>query len=589
MQQYYDGAKLPASSLPIQHDAGLNTDGGVRMLQYQVPPDATDSTATNRPHNGLLTMASAACFLKTKANKSEYLHPTSVLPPAYIVPNTILFPQPGVVPTSYHVDVINPGYSESQGVSAPLDQNQLSEGHGVNYSQIYATPFQQGLSFSNIGFFAPPVAQPVMQQDAIVYPANQPAQVQLLPGMDRDNMNVPAQDYANQQDKAMPMGATHENYSSQYEPAQNTETNSLCQLASIAVAAANREYAPEGEIPSNMPANYPQANMQAANVDSGNSSNVAIIPAPMSESAPQECLGQENVFRSPSMTAETSPLQSGNDPFFYPVADPNQSQQQARYEDYNSIGSNVSGNRASMVTWKDNVDSVNYSLISSYDDPLMQEAVNVANPSKILPNSMMGGTPPTGSILSGARPFRQRHHSEGAHLIKNSEGRMLNQILDAPSPAERPNSTEKHIEIKNRDPFVPQPAEGLQLGNVYTENLPVSQANELTAGDKDSKKEEFWAEPKPIQRRRRRHSADSRLLLKPGPGPLTGSRQIHFADKKGSAFRGRPRRRPPPLVIPSSVNTFTTASSTHPNLYQSHLHHRRRLVPLIKFFCFLLF
>lgn len=573
LQPYYDGHKLQ-SSLAMPQDPTLTADGSVRMLPYPIPQD--DPSANNRSHNGLLTMASAACFLKTKANKTEYLHPTSVLPPAYIMPNTILFPQPAaVVPTSYHVDAINPAYHDNQGSSTPLDQNQLNESHSANYSQIYATPFQQGLTFSNIGFFTPQVAQPLGQQETSSYPAGQQGQVQLLPDMERDNMTVPPQDYVTQQDKVLPLGASHDNYSTPYETVQNTETNSLCQLASIAVAAANREYVPEGEVQPNMTGNYSQTNIQPANIDPGNSSNVAMIPVSMNETTQQDCLNQETVFRSPNMTAETSPLQSGNDPFFYPVTNPNQ--QQTRYEDYSSMGGNATGNRSSMVTWKDSVDARSYPLMSSYDDPLMQEAVNVANPSKILPNSMMGGTPPTGSLLSGARPFRQRHHSEGAHLIKNSESRIFNQIMNNTVPDERPASTDKHIEVKSLDAFGAQPVATHQLSNVYSEKRVEGQPKDLSAGDKSNQKEEFWAEPKPIQRRRRRHSADSRLLLK--PNPLTGTRQTHLVgnpNKKPGVFRGRARRRPPPLVIPSSVNTFTSVPSIHSNLYQSHLHHRRR-------------
>ena len=544
--------------VPVQADAsGGNTDGNVRLIPYHYPTEALDPSLQNRSHNGLLTMASAACFLKTEASKAEY--PNTVLPSAYIVPHPVLFQQPTVVPSSYPVDVLNSNLTENQ--SAP-------------------NPFQQGLPFSNISFFAnmpqvPP--PPLIQQDAAYPPNNQP-QIQMMPAAERDeNLNINSQNYANQPEKPMIMvGGPDESFPGQFAPAPNQGTNSLSQLASIAVAAANREYDPNSNMQPEMAANYPANDLQQTNTEPGSADNIALMQSNMGPGPQQNCLGQEEVFQGSNIAAETSPLQSGHDPFIFPVSGPNPNQQRNHYGNYNSVSNNVPGNREPMVTWKDNVDTRSYSLLS-YDDPLMQEAVNVANPSKILPNSMMGGTPPAGSILSGARPFRQRHHSEGAHLIKNSENSLLKRILDSPVSADMPASSERLGENERQDAInVQVPPDGMQTTDMYAVNN-TDKNLQVPSDSTETKKVEIWAEPKSIPRRvrRRRHSADSRLFLKPGSFPNRLVQHVGNPAKKVTGLRkNRDRRRPPPLVIPSSVNTFSSGS--HQNLYTSHLHHRRR-------------
>ena len=556
-QAFFDPAKMQ-SQVQMQLDQAVNSD--VRMLSYQYQPEG-DPTVQNRSHNGLLTMASAACFLKTEASKADY--PPTVLPPAYIVPHPVLFQQPAVVQPSYHVDVINQNYNENQS-AIKQDVSQPNEPHAVSYSQIYPNPFQQALPIS----FFTNVAQPLLSQET-TYSGSQP---HMMAGVERgESLPNSGQAYIEPQ-KQMMLVAPEENYSSQYEPVPNTETNSLCQLASIAVAAAGRDYVPESDVQPGI--NYPANEMQQANTEGNATGNVRLIDP----STQQECLPQEEVFQ-PNMTTESSPLQSGNDPFFFPVTNPNQGQQRSQYgNNYNSAHNSGSVTREPMVTWKDNVDTRSYSMMSSYDDQLMQEAVNVANPSKILPNSMMGGTPPAGSILSGARPFRQRHHSEGAHLIKNSGTSILKQILDNPVPVERQATNERSMDCDKPETVnYTQPDTSLQITDVCSINGP------QRPPDQDVKKE-VWAEPKPIQRRvrHRRHSADSRLFLKPGSLPAGRQAQlVGNSNKKPIALRQeRARRRPPPLVIPSSVNTFTSVQ----NLYQSHLHHRRRSVKPIFLF-----
>ena len=553
IQSYYEGGKLQ-TTIPLPQDANVNPDGNVRIYHpYQYPAESLDPSLQNRPHNGLLTMASAACFLKTEASKADY--PNAVLPSAYaIVPHPVLLQQPAVVPSSYHVDVLNPSFNENQPTANPFQQAGL--------------PF--GL-FTNM----PQVAQPIIPPDGS-YPNNQ-LPVQMLPSAERD-MNINSQNYSSQPDKPMGMVSQDENYSSQYAVPANPETNSLSQLATIAVAAASREYDPNPELPVEISANYPANEMQPANAEPGSAENVGLISNAIGSGGQQECLSQEEVFQPANITTETSPLQSGHDPFIFPVSAPNQSQQRPQYNEYNSMSSNIPGGREPMVTWKDNVDTRSYPLLSSYDDSLMQEAVNVANPSKILPNSMMGGTPTAGSILSGARPFRQRHHSEGAHLIKNRENSILKRILDNPVAGDIPVVNEKLSDCAAQEIINSQPPpDVLMAADVYPTNTLDKNTQQASANVSETKKVEFWAEPKPIQRkiRRRRHSADSRLFLKPGPLP---SRLVHHNGnqaKKTTSLRKDRARRPPPLVIPSSVNTYTPGQNIH-HLYQSHLHHRRR-------------
>ena len=521
----------------------------MRFYSYPYPAEPLDPALQNRSHNGLLTMASAACFLKTESSKADY--PSPVIPPAYIVPHPVLFQQSGVVD-------LNPNFTDNQPA---------------------ANPFQQGLPFSNLSFFAnmSQVPQPVAPQEA-VYANNQP-QVQILPTTERDNMNISSQNYPNQVEKPMGIVGQDENYSNQYAIAENTETNSLSQLASIAVAAANREYEPTSEMAQDISGNYPTNEMQPALAESGNSENVGMMPTTMGSIVQQECLGQEEVFQPSNINSETSPLQSGHDPFIFPVSGQNQTQPQTQYDEYNSISNNVPGSREPMVTWKDNVDTRSYPLISSYDDPLMQEAVNVANPSKILPNSMMGGTPTAGSILSGARPFRQRHHSEGAHLIKNRENSILKRILDSPVAGDLPVANERLADNTIQETVNTQPPPpALLVVDSYQPNISDKQPELISPNKSETKKVEFWVEPKPVQRkiRRRRHSADSRLFLKPGPLPSRLAHHVGNATKKTTSLRKDRARRPPPLVIPSSVNTFTPGQNMHHSLYQSHLHHRRR-------------
>ena len=116
------------------------------------------------------------------------------------------------------------------------------------------------------------------------------------------------------------------------------------------------------------------------------------------------------------------------------------------------------------------------------------------------------------------------------------------------------------------------------------QNTPALDLEKQSQSKKVEPKKEVWAEPKPVQRRirRRRHSADCRLLSK--YAPITGTyinRPPYAANpvskKSGSSVHPevRTRHRPPPLVIPSSVNTFAPHPPSHPNFYQSHLHHRR--------------
>lgn len=224
---------------------------------------------------------------------------------------------------------------------------------------------------------------------------------------------------------------------------------------------------------------------------------------------------------------------------------------------------------------------------SFHDDPLMQEAINVANPSTILPNSMMGGNP--GSYRSS---IRQRHFSEGSVLKKSfqeseivckpegncpptnfvpghsdvsSDGVNLSIATGNIATSVSPGTKRKATETETTG----------QMKKVKTEMEPAHNEN------KDDNTKEIWSVPKhaaPNRQRHRRHSADSRLQFKSMSLLPRSSLQANVRSMPGHGgntgvpgdTRGK-RGRPPPLIIPPSVNAYSNGAR-----FISQLHHRRR-------------
>ncbi|XP_076815445.1 uncharacterized protein LOC143461567 isoform X1 [Clavelina lepadiformis] len=565
------------SSSIVQPALCVTSDAADASSQPLIP-ESVAQHAQPHPHNGLLTMASAACFLKTEPGiRPEYLHQPQVLQQAYVVPHPMLFQQ------SPMMNVFAPGLSEAS-VEVRHSTAQSLESQGTGYSQLYATQFQQGLPFN----FLPNVAQPsapMLTQDGAY---NQHASIvqQGDPHVqERESITINPQAFVNSQtsvEKQVNVAMPEEMYPTPYDSQQMVDTNSLSQLASIAVATANRNMPVQSEFQPAFVQN--DMNPTAVPPDPSVPSDVVWMQhTPVHPVVPDECVDQQNMYGDPTMPPQTSPIRSGHDPFILPVSVPVQERAQGRYGEYSNQTPEpvVPMNRETTVTWQDHHDLQNNSLLSSYDDQLMQEAINVANPSKILPNSMMGGTPPIGSAFSSGRPFRQRHYSEGAHLIKPSETSILKQMLHSPVPTvklrngnDRPDDQASTLLRKSEKPI-----------SGDKQNTPALDLEKQSQSKKVEPKKEVWAEPKPVQRRirRRRHSADCRLLSK--YAPITGAyinRPPYAANpvskKPGSSVHPevRTRHRPPPLVIPSSVNTFAPHPPSHPNFYQSHLHHRRR-------------
>lgn len=249
-----------------------------------------------------------------------------------------------------------------------------------------------------------------------------------------------------------------------------------------------------------------------------------------------------------------------------------------------------------------------YSNVSAFhDDPLMQEAINVANPGKILPNSMMGGTPSGPSF----RSFRQRHHSEGSVLKKilpvdlqsldlKRDLQVKTDIISSFVPLTSKSNFSNVAAIVESNKTVPTqlPGEKRKLEtsapyeseSVKKPKLEMSPEKMESKGKPEDEKKEVWTVPKqvpPVRTRHRRHSADGRvpyrmgsLLSRPAYHSSFSSTGIMSLSKsmKGMQSRhpispvDREKRRPPPLIIPASVNAYTNGGC----LYMSNLHHRRR-------------
>lgn len=377
-------------------------------------------------------------------------------------------------------------------------------------------------------------------------------------------------------------------------------SNNLAQLATIAVAAASRE------------------DLFSFNIDDSLPNPDFTQPADLSTNHPnEEGTGWLSSSRVPQASHENEilPIRTNHDPFISPTNVINNATSYCGYGRANPVVNNITLNDASAdnssknvtssntVTWQESTFSSN-----NYDDhdPLMQEAFDVADPSNILPNSMMGGTPTGGAFFRGSsRPMRQRHHSEGAHLIRsNLQGaNLLKHILHNRNQQQEQESTASLVNddnfnsVPNKPPCTPYTtnlvansyngqADSIATGSISnnqpqfvatTNTVAIStQVNLQQVTASNETKKESWAEPKPLNPRRirrRRHSADCRLLMKQNKYPL-------YPDSNRSVKRllhpcpeGRIRQKPPPLHIPQSVNSF--ASSVGPAiLYQSNLHHR---------------
>nr|XP_039254133.1 uncharacterized protein LOC120331159 [Styela clava] len=244
-------------------------------------------------------------------------------------------------------------------------------------------------------------------------------------------------------------------------------------------------------------------------------------------------------------------------------------------------------------------DEYSNNMPAFHDDPLMQEAINVANPSTILPNSMMGGNP---SGLS-FRSFRQRHHSEGSILKKtwqpelqsaNELKPLKSEMLSnyAPFASKTPPATANISFPQNSQSFIISSGDykrkgGNVTGMDQTKKIKLEHTEmhkpiaPVTKTENPEVKKEVWTVPKqapPNRQRHRRHSADSRLPYRSGSlfsrSAYLSSCQMNAVMAAKGAMTGaelREKRRPPPLIIPPSVNAYSNGT-----LYTSHLHHRRR-------------
>lgn len=216
----------------------------------------------------------------------------------------------------------------------------------------------------------------------------------------------------------------------------------------------------------------------------------------------------------------------------------------------------------------------------------LNDSMLAVDPSKILPNSMMGGNPG-----SSFKSFRQRHHSEGSMLktIIPTNIPSIESMIDikphvAPIKVEARKAKVKMP--KKRSVQMPldvqkQPKIAKTMPSSESQNTCklISTTTKVTTVPSSQDKKEVWTVPKPIpahnKTRHRRHSADSRL---------TSRTLLRFPYHAGGMKKGinnqRTKRKPPPLVIPPSVNTFHNSNI----LYQSQLHRIRRYLLLLIFY-----
>ena len=547
--------------------------------QYVAQPAAQ---MPGRSHNGLLTMASAASFLKTDASHPDFMYPSNSMQPTYVMPPAMVL-QPAQVPGVF-----------------PPNSSDLKDrmGQQLNYPQLYATPVPPAFGAFNLPNAAAisQVPPPLIQQQEVQYLSEDHAVQSEMARNAPDSV----QPYAPDQllhEKTYPYAVADDNYHLTYDMHHMSETNSLSQLASIAVAAANRDqFAEVAPFPAEYAsAAYTQPGVASAPADPAAVSGVPWVDSAVDASSQDACLVQQDAMYPKASASKTSPIRTGNDPFILPVTTATR-RLQSRFGEYEAecVTAHISMNQQPSVTWQDTA------LFSSYDDPLMRDAVNVASPSKILPNSMMGGTPSCGSWFSSAsgRPFRQRHHSEGAHLVKTSNSSILRQILHSPVPSVKLKSAGEGGARETQNPSAAPPTTNNSSGDCSADHQGATGPSEASQTDTAQVEKaavpEKWAEPMPVTRRirRRRHSADCRVPLKSGALPVHRQDLHKLAStsgtpmkKSGSLLRSdaRIRRKPPPLVIPSSVNAYINpVPAVH--FYMSNLHHRRRYRSLLNFF-----
>ncbi|XP_078491939.1 uncharacterized protein zf(c2h2)-117 isoform X2 [Ciona intestinalis] len=563
-------AKLPQTEYifpnnPPLNGGSLHYSTNTNVIQSPFVLSSVGSKVDNQPHNGLLTMATAASLLKTDPARSEYnMYQPQALPQAYVMQSGMLLQQPTMV------NMLDQGFNEVQNFKT--DNVQVGVAQNVPYNPLYPT---QTLPLRNLNL---PVSNPT--QHGLIPPD------MLLgnPQINQDRETLTPQTYVVEQPQKL---VSDMPFPAQYNAQGLMGTNSLSQLASIAVATANRDQLQDFGMQHEIQGHFIPNEMHNSVNDSipSNSDEWIATGQPNQPQQPQA------LYDDSPVTQETSsPIRSGHDPFILPVTVPVHHKPQDYNQYESSIEEPVSYNR---VTWCDRPISISTSPFSSYDDPLMREAVNVANPSKILPNSMMGGTP-TGSMFgSTSRPFRQRHHSEGSHLIKASNESILKQMLHSPVPAVKlrlNKPAEKDSCQSNRLVDTDAKSQASIAGNAVNVTATHNAKENKTTVEKPAAKTreaEIWAEPKPVQQRRvrrRRHSADCRLLKSssylyhPKHEVVRPTHQGLSPIRKPSVMRSdsRVRHKPPPLIIPSSVNTFTPLSGAHSHFYQSHLRHRRR-------------
>ena len=248
------------------------------------------------------------------------------------------------------------------------------------------------------------------------------------------------------------------------------------------------------------------------------------------------------------------------------------------------------------------------SAMIEQDDELMKDAKNNIEPNLILPITMMGGTPTGGSFFTGGttranhKRVRSRHRSEGSWRT-GAGSQQLKQHLNQQQcgvEIERRNVgvANKRYTVFNSSPHISpylqqssnQPAQQLSNSNnpvvSATNNsvVVIAQNNNRTMVQQQEQQvqasitniKENWAEPKPVAVRRparqRRHSADCRLTMNKHKYHQYGNMRT---TKRNFASIGhheaRKRSKPPPLVIPQSVNTLSPMNNT---LYQSNLHRK---------------
>ena len=579
--------------------------------QFSQPYITYSNSHYQHPHNphNLLTIVSAASIIKKENTGHEILvqNPLVPVPPAYIpvVNHAAALPHAMFLPP--HVMPSNMG--EHPTAQKSLQESQLQVDHNVlPVSEHGSTRGESPIVNSSMP--VPLNLHNCTGSEVGSHSQLQPGTTEEIISLGKSSQgdNIPDSSFSTTKVDNKPVDMSQDmtaynlyNSNDQHIPCRSS--NSLSQLASIAVAAAD---------PRDLGGVEPSADSHNLVFDPSH------IPPPVNNQVPQvnwmtpppgqptnitgtECLPTEqtgvfvNDGINPSNLTCAPPIRSGQDPFIIAVSSTvSEGISQHNLNKYSrpEIIQNLPLNRNCSVKWQDHHDNTHGLQLNPESDPMMREAVNVADPSNILPNSMMGGTP-TGAFCGSSnidRPFRQRHHSEGSALTKRPS--LLKQILHSSVPTVKLRPGGLHdsdiscSQINLNKETISEETNSSHLRNNCMQNeFNIPLPNHSHQNSIDQPKAECWAEPKPVQwkTRYRRHSADCRLMnqsslymRKHESANKPSSQYNKTTERKPYAYphnnsQSRFRNRPPPLVIPSSVNSFS-ANGYNGNLHQSYLH-----------------